>query len=170
MPYTPACRRGRVEDVEQEERSGTSTAWSVCACYGFEVRGTSKIAVDSMMTPADRTYRVLIVDHEASVLKFIERVLATGGYETRMARDAAEALAIFQHAARFDLLLTDLIMPAMPGDELAATIRRTHPDMKVLYITGHSDRLSAERPVLWQDEAFIDKPISPAFGHMQGLP
>jgi hypothetical protein len=51
--------------------------------------------------------------------------------------------------------------------------------MKVLYITGYSDRLFSERSVLWQDEAFVDKPISPAglceavsqalFGHTRGL-
>jgi two-component system, cell cycle sensor histidine kinase and response regulator CckA len=72
------------------------------------------------------------------------------------------------------------MMPVMAGDELAATIRRTHQDMKVLYITGYSDRLFSERTVLWQDEAFIDKPISPAglleavslalFGHTLCLP
>jgi two-component system cell cycle sensor histidine kinase/response regulator CckA len=133
-----------------------------------------------MMSSADRVYRVLIVDDEPSSLKFLNRVLTGAGYETAVAGDAAEALALFQSTAPFDLLLTDLMMPAMPGDELAATIRRTHADMKVLYITGYSDRLFAERSVLWQDEAFIDKPISPAglleavslalFGHTRGLP
>ena len=56
---------------------------------------------------------------------------------------------------KLDLLLTDLLMPSMNGDELARRLRSKEPDLKVLYLTGFSDRLFAERTVLWQDEAFL---------------
>jgi CheY-like chemotaxis protein len=133
------------------------------------------------LSTANRVYRVLIVDDEPSALSFMARVLNEAGYETALAEHAEEALSLVAAAAApFDLLLTDLMMPVTPGDQLAATIRRTHPDIKVLYVTGYSDRLFAERSLLWQDEAFVDKPISPTglreavslslFGHTRGLP
>ena len=125
-----------------------------------------------------RPHRVLIVDDEAAVRDYVNRVLVAAGYEAITASDAAEALTLVGTAKPIDLLITDVIMPEVTGDELARRIRRTHPQMKVLYITGFADRLFSERPVLWEDEAFIEKPFSVAglreavslalFGHTRG--
>ena len=52
------------------------------------------------------------------------------------------------------------MMPQMTGDELARRVRVTKPGMKVLYLTGFSDRLFKEKVTLWADEAFLDKPCS----------
>src|SRR5581483_4214382 len=57
-------------------------------------------------------------------------------------------------------ILTDLVMPQMTGDEVVRRLRAQWPDLKVLYLTGHSDRLFDERSALWADEAFLDKPCS----------
>jgi FixJ family two-component response regulator len=51
-------------------------------------------------------------------------------------------------------------MPELGGDEMARRIRATRPDLKVLYVTGHIDRLMDERPLLWDGEAFLDKPFT----------
>ena len=53
------------------------------------------------------------------------------------------------------------MMPQMTGDELARRLRRRNtPALKVLYLTGFSDRLFKEKVTLWADEAFLDKPCS----------
>jgi two-component system, cell cycle sensor histidine kinase and response regulator CckA len=127
---------------------------------------------------ADRRYRVLVVDDEDSIRTLVDRVLRDAGYETTIAPDAAAALAIAASVDPFDLLLTDMMMPAMCGDELARHLRLRHPDLRVLYLTGFADRLFATRPVLWSNEAFIEKPITVTglreavslaiFGHTQG--
>lgn len=103
---------------------------------------------------------MLIVDDELSVRKFVERVLAEGGYTTRTAADGPEAIEIAATLDRFDILVTDLMMPQMTGDELARRLRLLHPALKVLYLTGFSDRLFKEKVTLWEDEAFLDKPCS----------
>jgi two-component system, cell cycle sensor histidine kinase and response regulator CckA len=54
------------------------------------------------------------------------------------------------------------MMPEMNGDELARRLRAQDPDLRVLYLTGHSEKLFAERMVLWEHEAFLDKPFTPA--------
>ena len=52
------------------------------------------------------------------------------------------------------------MMPAMTGDELARLLRQSQPELKVLYLTGYSDRLFKEKTTLWADEAFLDKPCT----------
>ena len=104
---------------------------------------------------------VLIVDDEKAVASFVERVLAGNGWRTYVAHNGADALALAATLDGLDLLLTDLMMPEMSGDELARRLRSTLPDLPVLYFTGFGDRLFAERMLLWQDEAFLDKPSSP---------
>ena len=59
---------------------------------------------------------------------------------------------------RLDLLVTDLMMPAMNGDRLARTLRQRHVGLKVLYVTGFSDRLFAEKVSLSEGDAFLEKP------------
>jgi two-component system cell cycle sensor histidine kinase/response regulator CckA len=59
-----------------------------------------------------------------------------------------------------DVLVTDLMMPQMSGDELARRLRQSEPAIKVLYLTGYSDKLFKEKVMLWEDEAFLDKPCS----------
>jgi len=109
---------------------------------------------------ADRTCRVLVVDDEAGVLRFVDRVLRDQGYETALASGAAEALALLDSGTSFDLLLTDLVMPGMCGDELARLAVQRTPGLKVLYLTGFPERLSRIQEGLWTNEAFIEKPVS----------
>jgi CheY-like chemotaxis protein len=59
-----------------------------------------------------------------------------------------------------DLLLTDVNMPQMTGDELARRLRHDEPTLKVLYLTGYSDQLFKEKNTLWQDEAYLEKPCT----------
>jgi two-component system cell cycle sensor histidine kinase/response regulator CckA len=113
------------------------------------------------MKPAPtRTISALVVDDEESVLKFVERVLRDAGYQTVTASDGPEAIEVAATLERFDILVTDVMMPQMTGDELARRLRVSRPGMKVLYLTGFSDRLFKEKVTLWADEAFLDKPCS----------
>ena len=104
--------------------------------------------------------RILVVDDEESVRTFAERVLRDAGYEVVIASDGPEALRLVEQQRPFDLFVIDLVMPLMSGDELARHLRRADPDMKVLYFTGYSDRLFQEKSTLWENEAFVDKPIT----------
>lgn len=132
------------------------------------------------MAAGDRVYRVLIVDDEEPILRFVDRVLRKAGYDTTLAPGAPEALELLSSGPSFDLLLTDLMMPGMRGDELARLLTGRMPDIKVLYMTGYADRLFAERTTLWANEAFVEKPVTVVglqeavslllFGHTRGLP
>jgi CheY-like chemotaxis protein len=103
---------------------------------------------------------VLVVDDEESVREFVSRVLQEAGYVTTTADNGPAAINIVSNANTPDLLLTDLNMPGMRGDELAAKMRKESPDLKVLYLTGYADLLFNERATLWEGEAYLDKPCS----------
>ena len=107
-----------------------------------------------------RPLRILIVDDEESIRRFVERVLRDAGHVTLTAADGIEGLALARKEQAFDLVVTDLMMPGMAGDELARRLRQDEPRLKVLYLTGHSDRLFMEKVTLWQDESFLEKPCS----------
>jgi two-component system, cell cycle sensor histidine kinase and response regulator CckA len=108
----------------------------------------------------DRPLSVLVVDDEELVRKFVERVMREAGYQTATAADGPEALEVAATLETFDILVTDVMMPQMTGDELARRLRASTPGVKVLYLTGFSDRLFKEKVTLWADEAFLDKPCS----------
>lgn len=104
--------------------------------------------------------KILVVDDEESVRRFVERVLHEAGYDTVLASDGPEAIEAAARLGSFDLLLTDVMMPQMTGDELARRLRLNDPSLKILYLTGYSDRLFKDKVTLWEDEAFLDKPCT----------
>src|SRR2546423_3646657 len=108
----------------------------------------------------DTPIRVLVIDDEEPVRRYIERVLREAGYETTTAGDGVEAIDIAAAQPPFKLIVTDLMMPRMNGDELARRLRQHDPSLKVLYLTGFSDRLFKDKVTLWEDEAFLEKPCS----------
>jgi two-component system, cell cycle sensor histidine kinase and response regulator CckA len=119
------------------------------------------------MTPQDpaassafRSLRVLVVDDEEPIRKFVQRVLTEGGHQAVLAVDGQDALAVAKAQGPFELLLTDVNMPNLMGDELARRLRQDDPALKVLYLTGFSDLLFKEKLTLWEDEAYLDKPCS----------
>jgi two-component system, cell cycle sensor histidine kinase and response regulator CckA len=111
-----------------------------------------------MKSRPKRSINVLIVDDEEALCKFVNRVLTEAGYTTTTASDGPEAIEAAAKLGPLDLLVTDVMMPHMTGDELARRLRLSQPSLKVLYLTGFSDRLFKEKVTLWQDEAFLDKP------------
>ncbi len=113
-----------------------------------------------MKAKPSRPLSVLVVDDEELVRKFVERVLREAGYQTATASDGPEALEVAAKLESFDILVTDVMMPQMTGDELARRVRVSTPSVKVLYLTGFSDRLFSEKVTLWADEAFLEKPCS----------
>jgi CheY-like chemotaxis protein len=113
-----------------------------------------------MTSPPERSASVLIVDDEEPLLRFVDRVLTQAGYTTTTAADGPAAIEAAAKLGSIDLLVTDLMMPQMTGDELARRLRQNQPSLKVLYLTGFADRLFKEKVTLWQDEAFLEKPCS----------
>ena len=104
---------------------------------------------------------VLVVDDEAAIRMLARRVLEDAGYQVTEAAGGLDAIELLSKGATLDLLIADLDMPTLGGDEMVRRIRSTRPDLKVLYVTGHIDRLMDARQ-LWEGEAFLEKPFTAA--------
>ena len=103
---------------------------------------------------------ILIVDDEPQICEFVRWVLEDAGYLTRVAESGPCAIDAVAASGYPDLLLTDLKMPQMYGDELAARLRVERPGLKVLYLTGLSQELFRHRDALSEGEGVIEKPCS----------
>ncbi len=103
---------------------------------------------------------VLVVDDEPPIREMARRILEGDGYRVIEATNGAEAVTLLADDRPVDLLMADLDMPELTGEEMARQLRARRPDLKILYVTGHIARLFAERPVLWEGEAFLDKPFT----------
>jgi len=103
---------------------------------------------------------ILAVDDEPGVLALVRRCLDEERVTLIEASSGKEALERMAKGPAFDLLITDLRMPEMEGDELARRVLTLDRDMKVLYLTSHADRLFKVKQQLWADEAYLDKPFT----------
>jgi signal transduction histidine kinase/CheY-like chemotaxis protein len=103
---------------------------------------------------------VLIVDDERSLMLLGEEMLAALGYEPVGFDSSAAALAAF-HAdpQRFDLALTDEVMPSMTGTELAAAMHEIRPDLPVVIMTGYGGPLASQRLQAKDIRDILRKPL-----------
>jgi signal transduction histidine kinase len=94
--------------------------------------------------PAEKPHgkeAVMLVEDEDAVRSLLRESLEAYGYTVFEARGGAEALAVAGwNSTAIDLLVTDLIMPQMNGRELADRLRADRPDLRILFITGYTDR------------------------------
>jgi CheY-like chemotaxis protein len=98
---------------------------------------------------------ILLVEDEEAVRGLVREILIRLGYRVLVASDGIEALALSREFAEpIHLLLTDVVMPAMDGRELAERMRITRPDTRILFMSGY-----AEPPI--PDDVLLQKPVSP---------
>lgn len=90
--------------------------------------------------PSLRPLHILLVDDDELVRTGTAEMLAEAGHEVIEAASGAEALAIFEADKRFELLITDNLMPGMTGSALIARIRHYAPRLPILLVTGYASR------------------------------
>ncbi|MCB2214781.1 hybrid sensor histidine kinase/response regulator [Desulfofustis glycolicus] len=104
---------------------------------------------------------ILVVEDAQAVLKLTERVLSQMGYQVITAGGPTAAI---ETARQFDgtihLLLTDVIMPDMNGQELGDLLQQGYPDMKILFMSGYTASVITDRGLLKEGVHFISKPFS----------
>jgi CheY-like chemotaxis protein len=104
---------------------------------------------------------ILVVEDQESVRKIVVAMLARNGYEVIQASDAAEALTLAGER-RFDLLLTDIVMPGRSGTELADALTEQRSDHRVLFMSGYSGGIFGTQRELDASETIIHKPFHEA--------
>lgn len=83
--------------------------------------------------------RILVVDDEHAIRSLLAKVLARAGYEVHTAASGVHAIALCAASKCFDVVLSDVIMPAMNGHELVREILKRHPTIRCVLMTGFDD-------------------------------
>ncbi len=103
---------------------------------------------------------ILVIDDEPPIARMNGDILRQLGYSVTICTGGREALETFKKSpAQFDLVLTDMTMPDITGDVLAAELMKIRPDIPVILCTGYSRRISEERSAVLKIKTFLYKPI-----------
>jgi CheY-like chemotaxis protein len=104
---------------------------------------------------------VLLVEDEASLRELVGELLEPYGYKILAAEDPTKAIETAErYTGAIHLLLTDVLMPGMDGRELARRVRVRRPDIRVLYMSGHTADSMADSGALEAGALLISKPFT----------
>ncbi|HTN54330.1 MAG TPA: PAS domain S-box protein [Anaeromyxobacter sp.] len=171
--------------------TGQGTGLGLATVYGIVTQSGGRIRVESApgqgtrfeillprtleagVAPAPRaspapvapggTEAVLVVEDDPQVREVTVRALEAGGYRVVVADHAHQALELPPgDLSRLRLLVTDVVMPGLDGHALAAELRRQHPGLRVLYVSGYTRDVVAQRGVRDSGVGFLAKPFTGA--------
>jgi two-component system cell cycle sensor histidine kinase/response regulator CckA len=127
---------------------------------GEEAAAESQIAGEIVGGfPSGKGERVLLVEDEAGARQGLAEILAMLGYEVVAAASAEDAAQRQRGGAqRFDLLLTDMMLPGKSGIDLAADLKERFPALKVILMSGYTEEVLRHR-VQNGDARFLQKPF-----------
>lgn len=143
--------------VYSEEGAGTTFK-----IYLPRVAGQEKIEVNhkNVALPTG-TQRILVVDDDENLVMMEKHMLEALGYKVTLFTDSPKALEAFLEAPMdFDLVLTDMTMPAMTGLELFNKIRKVRPDIPVIMCTGFSELIDKPKAMALGIKEFLEKPLN----------
>ncbi len=105
---------------------------------------------------------ILGVEDEDAVRRLVRAALERPGYRVLVAASGFEAIRIAHDVPHIDALITDLVMPEMSGVQVAERIREIFPDIRLLFMSGYTDRSLQRTDALAKDTDFLQKPFTPA--------
>ncbi|MGA9499262.1 MAG: ATP-binding protein [Pseudolabrys sp.] len=106
-----------------------------------------------------RAETILIVEDDDGVRQYASEILRDLNYQIIEAKDSATALRLLDADKKFDLLLTDVVLPGKNGRELATEVERRRPGTKVIFMTGYSRNAIVHHGRLDPGTALIQKPL-----------
>ncbi len=145
--------------VYSEPGQGTTFKLYLPVASGSIPERAAEVAVETERPLEPRT--ILIVEDDAAVRGFTRRALEAAGHRVLDAEGGAAALAVSHaHRGTIDLLVTDAVMPAMPGHELAGRLLAERPDLRVLYVSGFTESTVIHHGIRAPGVAFLPKPYN----------
>jgi PAS domain S-box-containing protein len=147
---------GGTVDIESAPGQGTSVAIFLPGCRE-PIRSPEPAA--EPREHATSAAKVLVVEDQEPVRRQACRILAAHGYEVTEAPGGEEALADW---GEVDVLVTDVVMPGMTGQQLAQVAVERNPDLRVVYMSGHTEDVLVRNGARARNLAFVQKPFTRA--------
>jgi CheY-like chemotaxis protein len=146
--------------LDVDSRSGMGTTFSV---YLPLTEGEPAPVPAPAHAPTGAGQTILVVDDEESLVHLAEEVLASLGYEPVGCIGPVEALKVFRaHPERFDAVVSDAIMPDMPGTVLIGELRRIRPDLPAILMSGYGGPDLQSQAAAAGVHALLSKPLRAA--------
>jgi len=190
MGMSPAVKERMFEPFFTTKEVGKGTGLGLSTVYGIVKQSGGDIGVESevgkgttfkiylptveekieALQPSPATTEVpkgsetiLLVEDDDMVRTLARTILEMNGYKVLETANGGEALRLAQDRASeaIHLMVTDVVMPKMNGWKLAEYLTPIHPEMKVLYMSGHVDNTIIREDLLPHESAFLQKPFSP---------
>ncbi len=124
-----------------------------------EIDGKSPIARIDIVPKGSET--ILLVDDEDSVVDVGCRFLSNAGYNILTAKDGLEALEVYHNEKnKIDLVILDLIMPKMTGQQCLVELRKLDPNIKIIISSGYSENQILDEVKTLRIDSFVQKPFN----------
>ncbi|HRF90660.1 MAG TPA: response regulator, partial [Desulfobacter postgatei] len=145
-------------EIEVETQIGSGTIFSVYLplMSQSENQGAAEIKTEIKMG----NEHILLVDDDAAVANLEQQILERLGYQITMRTGSLDAVEVFRsNPDAFDIVITDMTMPNMTGDQLAEEILSIKPDIPIVICTGFSERINKEQAEAIGVKGFLMKPV-----------
>ncbi len=160
--YGIVSQSGGYTSIYSDEGVGTSITILLPAAEQDAMRDEIDGRVDHQK-PLGGTETILIVDDEEGQREVAQRILTRNGYTVLTASSGAQAIELAaSHVGQIDLVLTDVIMPAMQGPTVAKEVRKLRPDIRVLFMSGHAHPVLEAESLLGTEFLLMEKPFDEA--------
>ena len=146
--------------VDSKIGRGTTFTIYLPAYYGVVEKPNSSPSFWKDDDLSGESERILIVEDEPVVRDMVYSILKEWGYSPFAVEDGSAALKVLNFE-KFDLVITDVIMPGMGGVELADAVSRIGLDVKILFMSGYSNNEALNRRIDSEYRSFIKKPFTP---------
>lgn len=108
-----------------------------------------------------RASTILLAEDEQGVRAFLEMALTRAGHRVISARSGTNALELGEKTTEpIDLLIADVVMPGLSGPEVADKLKRVHPQMRALFLSGYSSHAALPERVIADPGTFLQKPFT----------
>jgi PAS domain S-box-containing protein len=144
--------------IEVKSVPGNGTTFEL---FFPRIRSFASTEATSCELPIPGEERILFIDDEEALVRLATKLLQKCGYRVTGATNPAKALELFKaDPARFDLVITDMTMPHMTGNQLALALQEIRPDLPIIITTGYSEKMSPEKAKKMGIQDFVLKPLS----------
>jgi DNA-binding NtrC family response regulator len=114
------------------------------------------------MPNASLRTRILVVDDEPALLRLLEQYLVRSGHEVETCGSASRALELYgDDPAAYSLVVADLRMPGMSGEELLEKLMQRNPSIRIVVCSGYPFEHLERRPGIERQIRFVQKPFLP---------
>ena len=145
-------------DIKVYSEDGKGTTFNVY--LPLMNKSTEPISTEKELDKLTGTERILLVDDEESIVRLEKQMLERLGYNVSARSDSLEALETFNsNPDGYDLVVSDMTMPNMTGDQLAKELMSIRPDIPIIICTGFSERINKEQAEANKIKGFLMKPV-----------